>query len=45
MYYQRENICYKGEWYCNMAHGYGEEYDSNQNLVYKGLWSYNNKID
>ena len=36
-------ICYKGDWYCNMTNGYGEEYDINGNLIYKGQWSFNNK--
>ena len=28
-----------------MTHGYGEEYDINGKLLYKGQWSYNNKLN
>ena len=27
-----------------MTNGYGEEYDKNKNLLYKGEWKYNHKI-
>ena len=35
----------KGFWTHNMSNGYGEEYNKNKELIYKGEWKYNNKIN
>ena len=43
MYYKNQRILYKGNWINNMAHGYGEEYNNEGNLIYSGEWKYNSK--